>query len=93
MEVAAVDYAVCRSCPNGAMLAGGRGSRPDRCAAACGRACLAKLETAGKLSNKFEFPFRKREPWALGHFSRPVDVKDGVINPGTGGCAKKHGKN
>lgn len=91
MEVAAVDYAVCRSCPNGAMLGGGRGSRPDRCAAACGRACVARLEATGKLSNKFEFPFRKRTPWALGHFSRSVEVKPEVINPSMVGCGKRTG--
>ncbi len=91
MEVATVDYLVCRSCPNGAVLGGGRGNRPDRCAAACGRACLAKLETAGKLGNKFDFPFRKRTPWALGHFSRPVDAKEESSGPGMGGCAKQYG--
>ena len=86
MQVATVDYAVCRACPNGAMLGGGRGSRPDRCAAVCGRACLVKLEASGKLGNKFEFPFRKRTPWALGHYSRPVEVKEQVVNAGKVGC-------
>jgi len=86
MQVAAVDYAACRACPNGAMLGGGRGNRPDRCAAACGRACLAKLEAGGKLGNKFEFPFRKRTPWAMGLYSRPVEVKEQVIDAGKVGC-------
>jgi len=93
MQVATVDYAACRACPNGAMLAAGRGERPDRCAAACGRACLAKLEGSGKLKSKFEHPFRKRAPWALGHFSRQVNVNEQVVNPADGGCAKKHGRN
>ena len=88
MQVAKVDYTICRSCPNGAILAEGRGSRPDRCAAACGRACLAKLETTGKLNNKFVLPFRKRKPWALDHYSRPINVKEESSAPGTGGCAK-----
>ncbi len=91
MEVATVDYAVCRSCPNGAILGAGRGSRPDRCAAACGRACVAKLEASGKLSNKFEFSFRKRTPWALDNYSRPVEIKEDALNPAALGCAKKVG--
>ena len=93
MEVAIVDYSVCRSCPNGAILGSGRGSRPDRCAAACGRACLAKLETTGKLGGKFEFPFRKRTPWVLDNFSRPINVKGETSGPGMGGCAKQYDKN
>lgn len=74
MKVAFVDYAVCRSCPNGAMQGPGRGSRPDRCAAACVRACVVQLESKGKLAQKFAHPFRKREPWALDVHQRPVQV-------------------
>ena len=91
MKIAAVDYTICRSCPNGANLGSGIGNRPDRCAAACGRACVAKLESSGKLSNKFELPFRKRTPWALDNYSRPVDIKEEVIHPDTVGCTKRTG--
>ncbi|MCD4825857.1 MAG: 4Fe-4S dicluster domain-containing protein, partial [Phycisphaerae bacterium] len=76
MEVAHIDYEVCRSCPNGAMLAKGRGTRPDRIAAACGRACLIKLEKAGKCKNHFENDFRKRTPWAQDSLGRPVAIKE-----------------
>jgi ferredoxin len=73
LAVAAVDYAICRACPNGAMTGPGRGTRPDRCAAACVRACVAHLETKGRLTQTFLHPFRKREPWALDVYSRPVE--------------------
>ncbi|MDD5483393.1 MAG: 4Fe-4S dicluster domain-containing protein [Kiritimatiellae bacterium] len=93
MEVAAVDYEICRACPNGALLGEGRGSRPDRCAAACGRACVARLESNGKLNNKFEFPFRKRTPWVLDKYARPLDTKNNSSAPGMAGCFKQYGKN
>ncbi|MBO3803284.1 MAG: epoxyqueuosine reductase [Candidatus Brockarchaeota archaeon] len=38
-------------------ICGGRG---------CIRACMIHLERAGKISNVFKSPFRKREPWRLG---------------------------
>lgn len=67
MQVAKIDYAKCRTCENGAcpnrLFAG---ARPDRHAALCNRTCLAHLEEAGILSNAFENPFRKRDPWAIG---------------------------
>ncbi len=75
MEVAAIDYSICDKCPNGAMRAPGRGSRPDRIAAACGRACMVKLETGKKLKSRFQNQFRKRTPWALDMCNRPVAVK------------------
>ena len=78
MEVAHVDYEICRSCPNGAMLANGRGTRSDRVAAACGRACLVKLEKAGKCGNQFENDFRKRTPWAQDVLGRSVAVAEEV---------------
>ena len=85
MDVATVDYSVCKSCPNGARMAPGRGTKPDRCAAACVRACVVQLEKAGKCSNSFEHPFRKRKPWALDALRRPVDVDAIGV-----GCDKKH---
>ncbi len=95
MEVAAVDYALCRACPNGAMLGPGRGSRPDRIAAACGRACLVRLETGGRVGNRFEQPFRKRKPWALDAFRRPVEAASSDASSvgcdGVGSAAKSRG--
>jgi ferredoxin len=70
-----IDYEVCRKCPNGAMIGPGRGSRPDRLAAACARACLVHLEGAGMCTSRFEHPFRKRTPWALDAFNRPVGAR------------------
>ncbi len=87
MQVATVDYTICRSCPNGAMRGPGRGNRPDRCAAACGRACLVQLEGAGKCGNSFEQPFRKRKAWALDAFHRPIETAD-TGNPAFSGCGK-----
>ncbi|MFA7173234.1 MAG: 4Fe-4S binding protein [Kiritimatiellia bacterium] len=75
MEIAEVDTGLCKDCPNGAFLASGRGSEPDRIAAACGRECLVQLEKSGKLGNKFEATFRKRAPWQLDAFKRPL-VRD-----------------
>lgn len=86
MEVASIDYAVCRSCPNGAMTGPGRGSRPDRVAAACVRACIDRLEKGEKCSNRFEQPFRKRTPWALDTFRRAITPSDDAKNPAAIGC-------
>lgn len=95
MEVAAVDYARCRACPNGAILGAGRGSRPDRIAAACGRACLVRLESGGKIGHRFEHPFRKRKPWALDAFRRPVETPSADASAigcdGVGGTKKARG--
>jgi len=67
-----IDYSICSSCPNGAMQGPGRGSRPDRIAAICGRTCMVRLEESGKSSNKFANKFRKRSAWVLDGFRRPV---------------------
>lgn len=84
MSVATVDYAICRACPNGAATPGGRGSRPDRLGAACARACLVRLEGGAKCGNQFEQPFRKRQPWALDSFRRPVAVAAAANAAGIG---------
>jgi len=81
-EVASIDYKVCAACQNGAAKAGGRGDRPDRLAASCARACLVKLEEASKCSNAFREKFRKRKPWALDAFRRPVDASTGAVKAG-----------
>lgn len=71
--IATIDYDLCRKCPNGAMLAPGRGNKPDRIAAICGRQCIVELE--GKLDNKFKNNFRQRKTWALDTFDRPIETK------------------
>lgn len=81
-----VDYRLCRVCRNGAMAAPGRGERPDRLAAACARACIERLEQAGKCTNRFEQPFRKRAPWALDALARPVSPEAQASNPADIGC-------
>ncbi len=67
MAVAKIDYDKCRACKNGACINRlSAKARPDRHAALCNRTCLAHLEESGRLKNKFESPFRKRAPWAIG---------------------------
>jgi ferredoxin len=83
-----IDYSVCESCPNGSVVQAGKGSRPDRIAAACGRACLVQLEKASKCSNSFENAFRKRKPWALDAFKRPIE-SSGKIAVGCDGEAQR----
>lgn len=85
-EVATVDDEICRNCRNGAFNAPGHGSRPDRIAAACGRACLVQLEKAGKCANRFQQDFRKREPWAVDFLANPVGA--GKATPVLLGCDK-----
>ena len=93
MEVATVDYSICKSCPNGAMTAPGRGSRPDRLGALCVRTCVAQLEGAEKCSNRFDQPFRKRKPWALDAFHRPANLEGGGgVHAGDVGCSKSYDK-
>jgi epoxyqueuosine reductase QueG len=66
MTVAGLDYTKCRECENGAHpnLYHPTG-KPDRLGAICARSCLAHLEEAGRLSNTFRAPFRKRTPWTV----------------------------
>jgi epoxyqueuosine reductase QueG len=67
MQVAKINYDLCRTCKNGAcvnrMYAP---SKPDRIPALCNRTCLCELEEAGVLKNSFERPFRKRDAWSIG---------------------------
>jgi len=92
MPVAQIDTGLCAACPNGAFLASGRGSEPDRIAAACGRECLVRLEKSGKLSNRFESAFRKRAPWQLDAFKRPVARDEsGALRAVDVGCGRGAG--
>ncbi len=88
---ATIDYSICASCPNGAMQGPGRGSRPDRFAAICGRTCMVKLEEAGKTFNKFENKFRKRSAWLMDGFKRPVSPED-MPDASDLGCSKQYAK-
>ncbi|MFA5203794.1 MAG: hypothetical protein WC708_05250 [Lentisphaeria bacterium] len=86
-QVAAIDLEICNACPNGAMRLPGRGTQPDRIAAACGRACMVQIEQGGKCENRFAQPFRKRTPWALDLLQRPL-APDAAANPANIGCGK-----
>jgi len=90
-EVATVDYAKCRQCPNGAMQLPGHGTRPDRIAAACGRQCLVQLETGGKAGQQFSHTFRKRKPWVRDFFSKSLPIAEGT-DASQIGCGKRYGR-
>lgn len=67
MNVADINYDICRSCENGACpnrLA--KNAKPDRIAALCNRTCICHLEETDILDNKFENTFRQREEWSVG---------------------------
>ncbi len=66
MTVAEIDYKRCASCKNGVQPnylhpAG----RPDRLAAVCIRSYADYLERKGRITNRFELPFRQREAWTV----------------------------
>ena len=66
MKVADIDWAVCRSCKNGARPNRWHPSgRPDRLAAYCIRSCVDYLEKAGRVGNRFGTPFRSRPAWTV----------------------------
>lgn len=78
MNVGTYEIAKCKACKNGACPSYLTGAaEPDRKAAACNRACIARLEERGALSRGFENPFRKREPWRLDILGRPIKGGDG----------------
>ena len=81
MEVATINYDLCRTCKNGACPSRFAAyAKPDRVAALCNRTCLCHLEEADALDNKFETPFRKKEPWAIGAETKaPVGFNDIVL--------------
>ena len=77
MKVAKINYALCKTCQNGA-----RGNRftplakPDRIPAVCNRTCMCHLEDAGLIENCFENKFRTRKTWAKNAYGENVDIKD-----------------
>lgn len=68
MEVASINYDICKKCENGACVNRLEASaKPDRVAALCNRTCVNHLEESDLLKNKFENKFRKREAWSIGN--------------------------
>jgi len=64
--VAKVDASICGKCRNGVEANPFHASgKPDRCASLCTRNCVVRLEEAGRLTESFENPFRKRAPWGF----------------------------
>lgn len=76
MEVAVIDYDLCRSCKNGAQPNRLHPkAEPDRIAALCNRTCLCHLEEERRVSNLFENPFRQSPAWAKDIYNKNVEVK------------------
>ena len=66
MEVATIDYDICKTCKNGACVNRfSKDAKPDRIAALCNRSCMCHMEEEGLLENKFENSFRQREHWSI----------------------------
>ncbi len=66
MEVASINYSLCKTCKNGACPNRMHASaRPDRIAALCNRTCLCHLEEAELVGSRFENPFRTRDTWSI----------------------------
>jgi len=64
MTVADINYAVCRSCGNGARPNGDHpAGRADRLGAVCIRTCVHHLDTEKRIENALETPFRNRPAW------------------------------
>jgi len=71
MEVADVDYDLCRTCQNGARENPNHpAGLPDRLGALCMRSCVQSLEQASRVENTFDVPFRKRAPWQKDEIGR-----------------------
>ena len=92
MTVGVVDYEKCKICKNGAMP--NRFSSqacPDRIAALCNRTCMCALEEEGRIGNRFENTFRKREPWAIDESGKTIErnTADQMV---LGGAYNKDGK-
>lgn len=82
-----IDFDLCLSCKNGAFETPGHPDPADRCAAACGRACLTALEE--RVGNRFEQQFRKRSVWSIGPDGNAATGKPrvfiGGVCPASGG--------
>ena len=70
VAVAHLNTAACRFCVNGVYPdTSCDEAPPNRLAAACTRACIARLEDEGVLSNGYKKPFRRRPAWGFGSFA------------------------
>ncbi len=68
------DNALCNQCRNGAIQTGfGRFDTVERIGAACGRSCLASLETRGILKQKFRQNLRNSTPWQFDFYGKSID--------------------
>jgi ferredoxin len=91
MQVATVNYDICRTCKNGACKS--RFSplaNPDRIAALCNRTCLCHLESEELIGNRFENAFRQREAWSVGG-TKPVSERNVDAANVLGGSFSKDG--
>ncbi len=91
MNVATVNYDICRACKNGACK--NRFSplaKPDRIAALCNRTCLCHLESEELIGNRFENAFRQREAWSVGG-TKPVSERNVEAANVLGGSFSKDG--
>ena len=67
MEVADINYDICKTCKNGACINRfSKDAKPDRVAALCNRTCMCHTDEEGLIQNKFENAFRQREHWSIG---------------------------
>jgi len=80
MEVATVNYDICKTCKNGACQNRFASyARPDRVAAICNRTCLCYLEEKSALENKFENAFRQSKAWSIGTNSTERDTESANV--------------
>ena len=91
MQVASIDYDICKTCKNGACENRiKKTAKPDRVAALCNRTCLCHLEENGLVGNQFENPFRTRETWAISDAAHAGKRNTDVANV-LGGSFSKDG--
>ncbi len=77
MTVAAIDYAKCRTCRNGAQPNSDYSAgKPDRHGALCTRSCIDYLEREDRLAKTFRTPFRVRPPWGIVEETRALRPED-----------------
>ena len=76
VPVAKIEFNICAKCKNGAYphRISDR-AEPDRCAAACGRACMIHLEETKRIESVFHNKFRQRPAWAIDLRGRAYDVE------------------
>ncbi len=91
MQVASINYDICRACKNGACKSRfGDAAKPDRVAALCNRTCLCHLEEEALVENRFANSFRQREEWRVGGAARAAERNVEAANV-LGGSFSKDG--